>query len=81
MSILPFKEDCLGLFGLAIPVCHSLTHLPYCRCVSDYACFRMCVNNTRPTLPLIGLPRHVTLPQPIFIINAIVSCPLTKKEQ
>ena len=79
MQYFHLKKVVIGLFGLAIPVCHSLTHL--CRTV--VVCPTMhafkCVNNTRPTLPLIGLPWHVTLPQPIIIINVIVSCPLTKQ--
>ena len=57
-----YLKKALGLFGLTVPV--SL-------CASDYTCFWMCVNNTRPPLPLIGLPWHITLPQPIVIINAI----------
>ena len=78
MAILPFKEGYYGIIW-ARHSCFSLTHLR--RCVSDYACLRVCVNNTLPSLPLIGLPWCVTLPQPIVIIYVIVSCPLTKEEQ
>ena len=78
MAILPFKE---GFFGIiwAHHSCFSLTHL--CRCVSAYVLFQSCVNNTRQTLPLIGLSWNVTVPQTIVIVYAIVSCSLTKEEQ
>ena len=33
----------------------------------------MCVNNTRPTLPLIGLQWHVTLPQLYLMIGRVIN--------
>ena len=76
MAVLPFKE---GYFWIiwACHSCFSLTHL--CRCVSDDVCFRVCVNNTLPTLPLIGLPWNVTLLQPIIIIYAVSRAHLLRK--
>ena len=68
------------LFWLDIPL--SLTHLH--RCVSDYVCFRVCANNIRPTLPLIGLPWHFTFypsqSLPLMWLSR-THCPLTKEEQ